>query len=213
MPPGSASASNTARPLSKGELDKYYSRIPDIKTTGSDRENVLNHVVANLATLLRQFESALSAQRPDDDKAWTAEMSQEFLTDVVGQVKAILGDKANKLTEAEKQPLLESLSKANQFKDSCTRKLEDVKKAPIKNASVNANAPETIEKDGKGKRRGVRFQIPQDSAPNDKVDPTKGLEKKTELDTKILKYDKDADPRKIKGCVERIKRNEPYGLY
>lgn len=210
MPPGSAVAPNPAPTLSKGELDKYYSRIPDIKTAGSDRKNVLIDVAANLAVLLTQFDSALSAQTPDDDKAWTAKDSQEFLTDVVGQVKAILGDKANKLTEDEKQPLLESLSKADQLKDECKSKLEAVKTAPIKNGSVNPRASEIVEaddqEDDKDEPRLARPPTSQDSAPSDKVDSTTRLED-VKLDRKKLKFKKGVNEQRIAGIIDRLNNN------
>jgi hypothetical protein len=215
MPPGSASAPNTATPLSKGELDKYYSRIPDIKSAGSDRKKILADVVGNLGNLLEEYRYALSTPTPEDE-AWTPKMSQEFLTDVIGQVKAILGDKANKLTEDEKQPLLESLSKANQLKDECNSKLEAVKKAPIKNGSVNPRASGIVDKDDKkddkDEPRLDRPQTSKDLAPSDKVDPTTRLEN-VELDRKKLKFKEGVNEQRIAGIIDRLNKNQSQGLY
>lgn len=210
MPPGSAVTPNPAPTLSKGELDKYYSRIPDIKTAGSDRKKVLADVALNLTALVKDHRNALSAQTPDDDKAWTAKDSQEFLTDVIGQVKAILGDKANKLTEDEKQPLLESLSKVDQLKDEFNSKLEDVKKAPSKNSSVNPRASGIVEaddkEDDKDEPRLVRPSTSKDSAPSDKVDSTTRLED-VKLDRKKLKFKKGVNEQRIAGIIDRLNNN------
>lgn len=207
MPAGSASVSNTSPLLSKGELDKYYSRIPDIKTARSDRKDVLKDVAANLAALLEGYEDALSAQTPDDDKAWTAEKSQEFLTDVIGQVKAILGDKANKLTEDEKQPLLKSLSKADQLKNEFNSKLEAVKEAPIKNGSVNPRASGKVEaddqEDDEDEPRLVRPSTSQDSAPGDKVDPPTRLEN-VKLDFNKLPFKKGVNQQRMEVHINRL---------
>lgn len=210
MPLGSAVAPNPAPTLSKDELDKYYSRIPDIKTAGSDRKKVLADVALNLSGLLEQYSKALNAQTPDDDKAWTAKDSQEFLTDVVGQVKAILGDKSNKLTEDEKQPLLKSLSKADQLKDECKSKLEAVKTAPIKKGSVIPRASEIVEaddqEDDKDEPRLARPPTSQDSAPSDKVDSTTRLED-VKLDRKKLKFKKGVNEQRIAGIIDRLNNN------
>lgn len=206
MPPGSASASNPAKPLSKGELDQYYSRV-HVESVGSDGKKVLANVAGDLGNLLRDYKSALEAQTPGDDQAWTDEKSQEFLTDVIGQVKAILNDTKNALTEGQKQQLLNSLRKANKYKNNCNIKLEDVKKAPTKNGNVNLSASETVEKDDKedhdGDRRLDRPPTSQDSTSRDKVDPPTKLEDK-ELNVDGWVVRKGEDRKEFAELAHRI---------
>lgn len=206
MPPGSASASNPAKPLSKGELDKYYSRV-HVESVGSDGKKVLANVAGNLGNLLKDYKSALKAQMPGDDQAWTVEKSQEFLIDVIGQVKAILNDTKNALTDGQKQQLLNSLRKANKYKNNCNIKLEDVKKAPVKNGNVNLSASETVEKDHKedhdGDRRLDRPPTSQDSTSRDKVHPPT-TEKKHELNLRGITLKEDADPRVVLDRLSRL---------
>ena len=215
MPPGSASASNPAPLLSKSELDKYYSRVHvdsvdsvgSDESVGSDGEKVLSAVARNLSALLGEYKTALEAQTPGDDQAWTAKDSQEFLTDVIGQVKAILGDKANKLTKDDKKSLQGSLSEADQLKNECNSKQEDVKKAPRKNGNVNLSASETVEKDDKedhdGDRRLDRPPTSQDSTSRDKVDPPTKLEDK-ELNVDGWVVRKGEDRKEFAELAHRI---------
>lgn len=210
MPPDSASVPNTAPTLSTGELDKYYSRV-HVESAGSGGKKVLADVATNLVNLLEDYNKALKAQTPDDDKAWTDEKSQEFLTDVVGQVKAILGDKANKLTNHDKKLLQKSLTEAIQLKDKCESKLEAVKKAPVKNGNVNLSASETVEKDDKedddGDRRVDRPPTSQDSTSRDKVDPPTKLEdKKLNVDGWVVR--KGEDLKEFAELAHRIEERQ-----
>lgn len=215
MPPGSASASNPAPLLSKSELDKYYSRVHvdsvdsvgSDESVGSDGEKVLSAVARNLSALLGEYKTALEAQTPGDDQAWTAKDSQEFLTDVIGQVKAILGDKANKLTKDDKKSLQGSLSEADQLKNECNSKQEDVKKAPRKNGSVNPKPSGKVDKDNKedhdGDRRLDRPPTSQDSTSRDKVDPPTKLEDK-ELNVDGWVVRKGEDRKEFAELAHRI---------